>query len=127
MTSNLPDGVTENMIPGNRPEDLREDSFWEAFFERLDKEKGRWNIDFDKLALDCLGQYWADHYLITIIGTVARDLGYDQGFGDGKAEAQMSQMAEECIRCGYAHSVQEHCHCGDCDYSHSPTDPCVVD
>lgn len=34
MASNLPPGVTEGMIPGNRPEDLE----WEGFHEWLDDE-----------------------------------------------------------------------------------------
>ena len=32
MPSNLPPGVTESMIPGNRPEDLE----WEALFDWID-------------------------------------------------------------------------------------------
>jgi len=31
MESNLPPGVTEGMIPGNRPEDAE----WEEFYEKL--------------------------------------------------------------------------------------------
>lgn len=34
MNSNLPPGVTESMIPGNRPEDVE----WERFLEDLDEE-----------------------------------------------------------------------------------------
>jgi hypothetical protein len=32
MSFNLPPGVTENMIPGNRPEDLE----WESLFDWMD-------------------------------------------------------------------------------------------
>lgn len=32
MSSNLPTGVTENMIPGNRPEDME----WEQVHENID-------------------------------------------------------------------------------------------
>src|SRR5262245_22826082 len=31
----LPPGVTMSMIPGNRPEDLAEEEFWEAFEDKL--------------------------------------------------------------------------------------------
>ena len=31
MSSNLPPGVTEGMIPGNRPEDIAWDEFYEWF------------------------------------------------------------------------------------------------
>lgn len=34
MTSNLPPGVTESMIPGNRPED----EAWETFHDEIDKD-----------------------------------------------------------------------------------------
>jgi hypothetical protein len=35
MTSNLPPGVTESMIPGNRPEDIRFEQLYEELFNRL--------------------------------------------------------------------------------------------
>jgi len=121
MSSNLPDGVTESMIPGNRPEDMREEAFWNALFEKLEGSILLKRIE------DRLGEFWHEEEIIEALIIVARDLGWDEGFGEGRDEERMSQMTEECIRCGYAHSVQEHCHCGRCDYSHSPTDPCVVD
>jgi hypothetical protein len=34
MSSNLPPGVTESMIPGNRPED----EGWERFHEQIDDD-----------------------------------------------------------------------------------------
>jgi len=34
MSSNLPPGVTDGMIPGNRPEDIE----WEMFYEWLDSD-----------------------------------------------------------------------------------------
>lgn len=34
MSSNLPPGVSENMIPGNRPEDAA----WEFFHESVDED-----------------------------------------------------------------------------------------
>ena len=36
MSSNLPPGVTESMIPGNRPED----EAWETFLETVDEKLG---------------------------------------------------------------------------------------
>jgi hypothetical protein len=113
MTSNLPDGVTENMIPGNRPEDMAEDAFWDAYFEKLPAQ-------VDNSLEKAFGEFWAESDGFRDVVLLAREMGYEQGFSDGKDEAAMSQMAEECIRCGYAHSVQEHCHCDKCDHSHGP-------
>ena len=40
MLSNLPPGVTEGMIPGNRPEDLA----WEKFHEEVDENAFSLNL-----------------------------------------------------------------------------------
>lgn len=37
--SNLPPGVTESMIPGNRPEDLAEEEFVDWMLDRFYEEK----------------------------------------------------------------------------------------
>lgn len=44
MSSNLPPGVTESMIPGNRPEDMA----WESFYEWLDGECAEHGIDVNE-------------------------------------------------------------------------------
>jgi len=117
MASNLPPGVTTSMIPGNRPEDLKEEAFWEAFFEKAREQY----VPFPE-ELGENPNFWLDKLI-----TIARDLAYTEGINDGREDAQMDMMAQECIRCGYAHSVQEHCHCGKCNMSHSPNQACMVD
>lgn len=78
--SNLPPGVSMNMIPGNRPEDLDEEAFYEALFAKLEERK------VPAGALDKL-----DEYPMTEVVEVARDLGYERGFADGRMEAQIEQ------------------------------------
>ena len=46
MLSNLPPGVTESMIPGNRPEDVRWDKLVEAVFAEL-----------ANMGLDCVNRF----------------------------------------------------------------------
>ena len=103
MSSNLPPGCSVNDIPGNRPEDEREEAFWDAWFNEAERHEITIPSEID-------AEWGADpfHWLSRLI-IIARDLGYSEGFGDGQQEAQMAQMAEECIRCGYAHSVQSPC------------------
>jgi hypothetical protein len=115
MSSNMPPGVTEGMIPGNRPEDEAD----EIFFQEFDKRCAQRGISPGS-------DLWEDDSYIEQI-RLACNMGFTQGFSEGRDEASISHMAEECIRCGYAHSVQTHCHCGKCDYSHPENDPCVVD
>jgi hypothetical protein len=75
--SNLPPGVTEGMIPGNRPEDEAD----EAFFDALSARSVALGFDLpdDGQFEDAL--------------RAARDLGYDVGHDDGRAEEQMAQCA----------------------------------
>lgn len=54
MSSNLPPGVTDSMIPGNRPEDVA----WESFHELIDGDCERQDLT-PKQALEIwmLGMY----------------------------------------------------------------------
>lgn len=79
MASNLPPGVNDNMIPGNRPEDLREEKFFEDHAERCAKEG---------ITLD---EDWESERAGRIF-TIARDLGYDEGYQDACAESDLAQM-----------------------------------
>lgn len=104
MSSNLPPGVTEGMIPGNRPEDLKEEAFWEVFLDKIDSEKIEIPEEAGPVQWDDLS-----HWLMRVI-VVARDLGYSEGVHDGIVEEQMEQMmTEECPQCGYAHKDNETC------------------
>ena len=76
MSSNLPPGVTPSMIPGNRPEDMEEEAFWQLFETKIDEAK----VPVPKYG-------WDDAIQQAII--IARDLGYEKGYGDAKADAEM--------------------------------------
>lgn len=82
--SNLPPGVSESMIPGNRPEDLAEEEFCEKLAEALLKKDWR-QEDIDDL-------FESDRYQAI---TETRDLGYVRGFNEGRAEEQMAQAMRE--------------------------------
>lgn len=117
MSSNFPPGVSESDVPGNRLEDLRGEAFWEAYFDRLIQENG---TRIEDIMREKFGEFWSEDDAFMRCVELARDMGYSEGVHDGIVEEQMAHMAEECIRCGYAHSVQEYCHCGECDFSHGP-------
>ena len=52
--SNLPPGVTDNMIPGNRPEDKEWDEFHE-WIDEIAEVYGIWNADdFMDIILEAL-------------------------------------------------------------------------
>lgn len=74
MLSNLPPGVTENMIPGNRPEDIRYDAYIEDVL----------NIIYYRYPF----LQGADDTLIDIIGMYF-DEGYDE---DDAADATMEYV-----------------------------------
>ncbi len=54
MPSNLPPGVTDNMIPGNRPEDIG----WDEFHEWIDDIANQYDIfdpwEFKEIILEAL-------------------------------------------------------------------------
>ena len=91
---NLPPGVSVSMIPGNRPEDMEEEAFWELLLEKLEEECGKRSIvnraDFPES--DQLAQLAIE---------LARDIGYQRGYNEGHTEAEMaigmieSDVAEE--------------------------------
>ena len=79
--SNLPPGVTDSMIPGNRPEDLEAEAFEEAFAAKLKEcEIFLMDCQFEKLA----AEVWA------MIGTAKRE-----GYNEGCVDTQRSQREPE--------------------------------
>lgn len=77
MTSNLPPGVTESMIPGNRPEDLWFDTFMAALVEKV---PGSFSGAFDpEILARVVGEY-----------LTALDIAYTSGMRDGVNEAAMA-------------------------------------
>jgi hypothetical protein len=83
----LPPGVTPSMIPGNRPEDEAEERFWEAL-------AGRMGVEGNLAARAVYDQVGNDDNLAKVV-ELARDIGYERGMGDGRAEEQMAQAAEQ--------------------------------
>jgi hypothetical protein len=80
MSSNLPPGVTESMIPGNRPEDEAEEKFWELLYADLTIER-----------LDAIE---ADEFFQRII-IKARDLAFNEGYEQGKADQALADAFQE--------------------------------
>lgn len=80
---NLPPGVGPGDIPGNRQEDMWEEAFIDAF-----------DTAVEKAGLE-LFEDWPNHEPFWKVITIARDLGYNQGFGDGKDEGIMSMEPDD--------------------------------
>jgi len=74
------------MIPGNRPEDLAEEEFWEMLMEKL-IEAG-----FDE---SDVGDMSSEESLTTKAIEIARDMGYTRGFNEGRDEERMAQSYKE--------------------------------
>lgn len=74
---NLPPGVSVNDIPGNRPEDLAEEAWWEKLGE---------------LCPDVPEAIWDDEHVQKLVN-VARDLAYAQGYGEATADRAMADLA----------------------------------
>lgn len=85
---NLPPGVTERMLPGNRPEDEAEEAWWEAFYDRSREVMA--DEEFERLDSD--GR-------LTRLIEIARDMGHDEGRKaereDARIEAAFAQMGDE--------------------------------
>jgi hypothetical protein len=94
MPSNLPPGVSVNMIPGNRPEDDAEERFWNQLYERLLAEgHGHRRIDF--LMDNVMCEESAASRLTRRAIELARDMGYELGVAEGRADEQLAQAARE--------------------------------
>lgn len=70
---NLPPGVNVSDIPGNRPEDLAEEAWWDKLIELAPD---------DHLPAD----WWEDEGICALVGIV-RDLAYTQGYKQGRRRA----------------------------------------
>lgn len=86
---NLPPGVNVSDIPGNRPEDLAEERFWEELEKRFEKNFPQYqraivNLTDIPHVEDALREYV----------TLARDMGYEQGFAEGKDERMIEDAPQ---------------------------------
>lgn len=82
--SNLPPGVSEHMIPGNRPEDVE----WEDFIARLsEKLPKQYSYIWDRLDED----YGLESAVLEMLD-IARNLGIERGYSDCKADQEIDRM-----------------------------------
>jgi len=96
---NLPPGVSVSDIPGNRPEDVAEEEFWEKLHEKLTAEGYR-QADIDDI-------FENDFTMKAMM--VAREMGYTRGYNEGQAEAEMAQgMLEGEIAEIMHHWLEDH-------------------
>jgi len=82
MSSNLPPGVTESMIPGNRPEDADD----EAFFDKLLNLPG-----LDQGAVNAV----AGNTALQEVIIAARDLGFEAGYNEGMSAVLEREQEEQ--------------------------------
>lgn len=85
---NLPPGVTEDMLPGNRPEDEEDERFWNALYEALIRT-GRNRDPRTDRAVELMEADLSvgDGAALDLIVSEARRIAYDQGFAEGRDEA----------------------------------------
>lgn len=81
--SNLPPGVTESMIPGNRPEDIAEERFWEELWDYI-------ATNFPDVDADT----WIENDTHTKIIDYVRNKVWMQAFDEGRAEAELARLYE---------------------------------
>ena len=77
MNDNLPPGVSVNDIPGNRPEDLAAEEFWEKLGE---------------ICPDVPEAIWDDEKVQKLVES-ARDLAYAAGYAEGRADQRSVERA----------------------------------
>jgi hypothetical protein len=87
MSSNLPPGVTENMIPGNRPEDADDDAFFDKLLNLPGLERG---------AADAVASSTALQEVVI----AARDLGFAAGYNEGRADEGLYRDKEAAYEGG---------------------------
>lgn len=93
---NMPPGVSVNDIPGNRPEDLKYEEFWDnllsKFNEKYGKDKAR---QLDELLNSSEEIY---ETIITDLVDMAAELSYSEGISDGREEETMRQDCDHKFR-----------------------------
>jgi hypothetical protein len=94
---NMPPGVSVNDIPGNRPEDMAEEAFW----NELDLQLTASNINgIGPLPAAPSANYVSIEHLLEDenfqkIITIARDLGFNHGYGQGLNDMALGKDLKE--------------------------------
>lgn len=100
---NMPPGVSVNDIPGNRPEDLAEEAWWEKLGE---------------LCPDVPQSIWDDEVVQKLVES-ARDLAYSTGYDEGRADAALAAVESASAEpqpqeCDHQWRPWEGIACGEC-------------
>ncbi len=74
MSWNMPPGVSESMIPGNRPEDIAEDALYARIFDILPEEIGEVQVE-------------------AIVSMIYE--AYNNGYRDALTDAMLADMQKE--------------------------------
>lgn len=95
--NNLPPGVSESMIPGNRPEDAMEEKFWDLLIEKAEQAGIGESLRAFEIKDDGTGglDWYEDEHPIVTLVNIARELEYNRGFDEGKSEGIMSMAPDE--------------------------------
>lgn len=83
MESNLPPGVHEGMIPGNRPDDVAEDQFWATYEEKL-----------GEAGVQVPDDAWQSDWFVEAV-RIGRDMGYNGGYGEGVNDARLDEAMRQ--------------------------------
>lgn len=94
----LPPGVRSSDIPGNRPEDLEEESFYDKldtqFIEQYGEKGKKWLSLLDDIdPEDMIYEY------INEARIIAYDMGYSQARADDAIEREYHEEEEDRINC----------------------------
>jgi hypothetical protein len=92
---NLPPGVNVSDIPGNRPEDLEEETFWEALDDKFAKEHPEYWKTI-KVLLENYNEQTG--HAIEAYAMMARDIAYSKGYEEGQHDANMAAMYEQEVK-----------------------------
>jgi hypothetical protein len=87
---NMPPGVNENMIPGNRPEDVANERFWSEFEDKLE-ERGIDVPDGSQEFIQEPVDAWNSTWFVEAV-VLARDMGYNLGYAQGEGDATMADV-----------------------------------
>jgi hypothetical protein len=87
---NMPPGVSTNMIPGNRPEDMAEEAFWQELDEKFLADRP----EDGQRVLDLVND---DEAMLAYV-LLARDLGHRAGYICGENDAGLEHQLQQYER-----------------------------